>query len=116
MHTSGSAPSEPVLVASVLSPLALVGLHANVRLSDISESLYIWEVDGQSLYFDNQETVRFRIEDEIWHDQIPVGPQQKDETAIPTSPYQLIATMEDAGLGPCLWWDGDPEAAEEEEG
>lgn len=24
-----------------------------------------------------------------------------------SSPYQLIATMEDAGLGPCLWWDGE---------
>ncbi|KAE8444661.1 hypothetical protein EG329_014317 [Mollisiaceae sp. DMI_Dod_QoI] len=75
---------------------------------DHDEQLYVWETDGQTLFYDNQETVRFRIEDEIWHDQIPVGPRDKEDAgAVKSSPYQLIATMEDAGLGPCLWWDGE---------
>ncbi|KAF8854453.1 RNA polymerase III subunit Rpc25 [Acephala macrosclerotiorum] len=78
------------------------------------EQLYTWQTDGQTLWYDNQETVRFRIEDEIWHDQSPIGPNQKEEQ-VKSSPYQLIATMEDAGLGPCLWWDGE-EAGEEEMG
>jgi DNA-directed RNA polymerase III subunit RPC8 len=25
------------------------------------------------------------------------------------SPYMIYGTMEDAGLGPCLWWDGEEE-------
>ncbi len=79
-----------------------------IPLSDHDEQLYVWETDGQTLFYDNQETVRFRIEDEIWHDQIPVGPRDKEDAgAVKSSPYQLIATMEDAGLGPCLWWDGE---------
>ena len=95
--------------------LQLAAVEANVFSSDIRESLYIWETDGQALYYDNQETVRFRIEDEIWHDQIPSGPREKDDAGtVKSSPYQLIATMEDAGVGPCLWWDGEREAEEEE--
>ena len=68
-------------------------------------------MEGQKLYYDNQETVRFRIEEERWHDQTPVGPIEKEDgSAVKQSPYTLIATMEDAGLGPCLWWDEeDPE-------
>ncbi len=66
------------------------------------------------LYYDNHETVRFRIEDEIWTDQSPVGPREKEDPgAIKQSPYVLLGTMEDAGLGPCLWWDG-PDGDEEQ--
>jgi DNA-directed RNA polymerase III subunit RPC8 len=67
-------------------------------------------MDGQDLFYDNQETVRFRIEEEHWHDQTPVGPSEKEDgAAVKQSPYTLTATMEDAGLGPCLWWDGEEE-------
>jgi DNA-directed RNA polymerase III subunit RPC8 len=31
------------------------------------------------------------------------------------SPYILNATMQDSGLGPCLWWDGGEREDEEEE-
>lgn len=66
------------------------------------------------MYYDVQETVRFKITDEIWTDQTPVGPSQKDDDTVErASPYSLKASMQDAGLGPCLWWD---EAEEEEEG
>lgn len=72
--------------------------------------------DGQPLYYDNQETVRFRITEEIWTDQTPVGPSEKEEDGgRKQSPYVLRATMEDAGLGPCLWWDGEDGEEEEEE-
>lgn len=65
------------------------------------------------MYYDNQETVRFRVIDEIWTDQTPVGPAQKDDESVEKpSPYSLRASMQDAGLGPCLWWDADEEGEE----
>ena len=75
----------------------------------------MWVTEGQTLYYDNQETVRFRIEEEIWTDQSPMGPSEKEENGGLTkqSPYVLKATMEDAGLGPCLWWDGEEEAMQD---
>jgi len=40
-----------------------------------------------------------------------MGPREKEENAgvLKKSPYILYGTMEDAGLGPCLWWDGEEE-------
>lgn len=71
----------------------------------------MWKTeDGVTLYYDNHEQVRFCIESEEWHDQTPVGPNQKDEEGN-KPPYTITATMEEAGLGPCLWWDGDDEEA-----
>lgn len=60
--------------------------------------------------------MRFRIEEEHWFDQSPIGPSATDPAAaeVAKSPYTLVASMEDPGLGPCLWWDGD--GGEEEEG
>lgn len=77
-----------------------------------SEQLFVWETeDGQLLYYDNQETVRFRIEEEIWTDQSPMGPKEREDAAgtVKSSPYVVRGSMGDAGLGPCLWWDGDEE-------
>jgi len=62
------------------------------------------------MYFDNHETVRFRVEREEWHDQAPIGPpdpEKPDEIPVKLSPYSITASMADAGLGPCLWWDGE---------
>jgi len=71
----------------------------------------VWKTDDQELFYDNHETVRFRIEEEVWTDQTPMGPREKEENAgvLKKSPYILYGTMEDAGLGPCLWWDGEEE-------
>jgi DNA-directed RNA polymerase III subunit RPC8 len=77
------------------------------RPSNRDEQCFIWKTeDGASLFYDNHETVRFRVESEEWNDQQPIGPNNKiDETR--QSPYKIIASMEDPGLGPCLWWDED---------
>tara|TARA_R110002060_G_scaffold51476_7_gene62471 strand:+ start:1799 stop:2002 length:204 start_codon:yes stop_codon:yes gene_type:complete len=40
---------------------------------------------------------------------IPVGSGKTKN-----SPYSLIGSMDDAGMGPIIWWDGE-EAEEEEE-
>jgi hypothetical protein len=81
-----------------------------------TEQVFVWNLaDGQRLYYDNQETVRFRIEEEIWTDQSPIGPKEREDAAGTVmrasagSPYVVKGSMADAGLGPCLWWDGDEE-------
>jgi len=51
--------------------------------------------------------VRFRIEAEHWVDQSPLGPGEKEEGIEKKSPYTIEASMSEAGLGPCLWWDDD---------
>jgi len=90
-----------------------------------SEQIYEWRTEDNTLFFDTHETVRLRIQDEVWKDQSPVGPREKDEPSnslsIPVgsgktknSPYSLIGSMDDAGMGPIIWWDGE-EAEEEEE-
>ena len=35
------------------------------------------------------------------------GREGEEERGAALAPYVLRGTMEDAGLGPCLWWDGD---------
>jgi DNA-directed RNA polymerase III subunit RPC8 len=55
--------------------------------------------------------VRFQIDDEHWCDQTPVGPSEMEED-VKKSPYTLTASMQNDGLGPCLWWD-DSDVVEE---
>ncbi|CAL3966329.1 hypothetical protein PZA11_003016 [Diplocarpon coronariae] len=84
---------------------------------------FIWKPDptdpnSEDLHFDTHETVRVRIEEEIWTDQSPIGPREKaleGGEAVKSHPYVLVGSMEDAGLGPCLWWDGDEEEMEMDE-
>jgi DNA-directed RNA polymerase subunit E'/Rpb7 len=73
--------------------------------SNHSEQLWIWNFDGEGLFYDNHETVRFQVVDEEWHDQTPLGPPKGDEVvALP--PYKIKGSMAREGLGVCLWWDG----------
>ncbi|KAF4629630.1 hypothetical protein G7Y89_g8507 [Cudoniella acicularis] len=77
------------------------------------EQVFTWNTSETELYYDNHEKVRFRIEEEHWHDQTPVGPgKEADENKL--SPYTLTASMEDSGMGPCLWWDGEAEEEEDQ--
>ncbi|TVY62804.1 DNA-directed RNA polymerase III subunit RPC8, partial [Lachnellula suecica] len=91
-------------------------LPDGTQFSD-ADQIMIWRTaDGEELYFDNHETVRFRVEEEEWVDQAPVGPRQKDggreEGEGRRSPYRLVASMDEPGMGPCLWWDGEEEVEE----
>lgn len=58
--------------------------------------------------------MRFRVEEEHWHDQAPTKPGNEELETKKMSPYMLTASMEDSGMGPCLWWDGDDEEGDEE--
>ncbi|KAJ5250397.1 RNA polymerase III subunit Rpc25 [Penicillium chrysogenum] len=48
---------------------------------DYAEQVWIWESEGGTeFFFDVGEVVRFRVESEEWHDQIPNAPDVADET------------------------------------
>ncbi|KAJ5356420.1 hypothetical protein N7517_011029 [Penicillium concentricum] len=48
---------------------------------DYAEQVWIWESEGGTeFFFDVGEVVRFRVESEEWHDQIPNAPDLADET------------------------------------
>jgi DNA-directed RNA polymerase III subunit RPC8 len=105
--------SYPLLSLSLFFPLSPHNL--TLSRSSRDEQNYQWPTSTvDTLYYDNHDTVRFRIEEEHWFDQSPTGPAAGagnggDPAGAPRSPYTLLASMEDPGLGPCLWWDGEVE-------
>lgn len=72
-----------------------------------SEQVYIWRNEGSELYFDKGDIVRFRIENEEWHDQSELAPPGKEDTTSEIErkvPYSIVASMQEPGLGNVLWW------------
>jgi len=72
---------------------------------DHQQQLWIWDNEGDLFHYDNHEAVRFRIESEVWVDQSPLGPSEREDGETKKSPYAIQASMAEAGLGPALWWD-----------
>lgn len=95
----------------------------------MKDQVWIWDNgEGGIFYFDVGETVRFRVEQEEWHDQVPSGPDLQDGLATPdrkppysiivcqpSTPYNYIyiyvyntnsaqGSMQVAGLGLVAWW------------
>ena len=99
-----------------LHPLFLATKLTLHLTSNKQEQVFTWTTDDSTLYYDNHETVRFRIEEEVWHDQAPTKATggEGEEAPPKKSPYGIIASMEDSGMGPCLWWDGEGEEGGEE--
>lgn len=102
-----------------------------------AESVWVWNSDGTELFLDKGEPVLFRVEQEEWIDQRPTI-VQKDEKGelieergtawrVIVSFFQvrrgfdhltndLEGSMNQAGLGPTLWWgEQEEEEGEEEE-
>jgi len=71
-----------------------------------SEQCWVWNNEGQEYFYDKYEWVRFRVEQEHWHDQSPVAPTDRDPASASErkSPYSLTVSMMQAGLGPTEWW------------
>ncbi|KAK0730715.1 RNA polymerase III subunit Rpc25-domain-containing protein [Lasiosphaeris hirsuta] len=74
---------------------------------EASEGVWIWKVEGQVLYYDNNEMVHFEVMGEEWRDQAPTGPldlsiDQAASELLP--PYKITASMKRAGLGCAIWW------------
>ncbi|KAJ5337682.1 hypothetical protein N7452_004410 [Penicillium brevicompactum] len=73
---------------------------------DLAEQVWIWENDeGSEFFFDVGEVVRFRVEAEEWHDQVPNAPELGDETPQERRPpYSILGSMQMGGTGPITWW------------
>mgnify|MGYP002718811312 FL=1 len=63
--------------------------------SDYAEQVWIWESEGGTeFFFDVGEVVRFRVESEEWHDQIPNAPDVADETPQDRRPpYSILVGL-----------------------
>jgi len=84
---------------------------------EAQEQVWVWNYQGTQLYLDPGETIRFRVLSEIFSEAPPV---QKDvlmaqrlgiqdmDTEIPAlplfTPFKLIATIAEDGLGLPRWW------------
>ena len=56
----------------------------------------MWKNDGSELYFDKGDTVRFKIEQERWHDQSPTAPPIKTDSTAEMEkkvPYSLVVRI-----------------------
>lgn len=84
--------------------------------------------DGSQFYFDKAERVRFRVEEEIWTDQavdedggdlvVERAPQpadgddddgararrEEDNRRKNRTPWRLVASMQQGGMGVLTWW------------
>ncbi|KAI6365172.1 hypothetical protein MCOR25_005466 [Pyricularia grisea] len=82
---------------------------------DHDQSLWVWHVEDQEMYYDIHEMVRFRVSSEEWHDQTPTKPIEGSELPEKKPPYSITGTMKEEGLGVCLWWGDDGGGVAEEE-
>lgn len=58
-----------------------------------AEHVWVWTTDQQDeLFFDLEETVRFRVEAEVWTDQSPQAPTTDDTPIERKSPYRIIVS------------------------
>ena len=74
--------------------------------SNKSEQCWVWNNEGHEYYFDKNEWVRCRIEQEHWHDLSPLAPAERETAAASErrAPYSIIASMSESALGPVAWW------------
>ncbi|RPB02305.1 hypothetical protein L873DRAFT_449717 [Choiromyces venosus 120613-1] len=84
-------------------------------LFDGKEQVWIWRNDDQDFYMDKNELIRFRVEGEVFVDQLPVPPHLKGEESSlhKKPPYAITASCQQAGLGLVSWWVEEDEEDEE---
>lgn len=83
-----------------------------------AESVWVWNSDGTELFLDKGEPVLFRVEQEEWIDQRPTIVQKDELGEIVEergTAWRVIGSMNQAGLGPTLWWGEQEEEDGEEE-
>ncbi|KAL5103333.1 F-box/LRR-repeat protein 16 [Taenia crassiceps] len=79
---------------------------------DYEQQCWIWqyEDDGESadLRIERNDTIRFRVEQEIWQDPNPNGEKQdQNQATFPfgnKSPYVIVGSIVSDGLGLTCWW------------
>ncbi|XP_063902265.1 DNA-directed RNA polymerase III subunit RPC8-like [Zophobas morio] len=72
---------------------------------DVEEQLWIWKYQSEEgthdMYLDINQPIRFRIIKEMFND---VPPLSKFSSSSVGSPYVLLATIDEEGLGLTSWW------------
>ncbi|ODQ66550.1 hypothetical protein NADFUDRAFT_45986 [Nadsonia fulvescens var. elongata DSM 6958] len=78
------------------------------------EQAWVWRTEDNELYMDTNEKIRFRIEEEQFHDLLPriapSNPNLKPDEASEYSanqipPYALIGSCQSDGVGLISWWE-----------
>ncbi|KAI8577654.1 hypothetical protein K450DRAFT_251127 [Umbelopsis ramanniana AG] len=90
---------------------------------DAEERVWIWNYDGEKLYMDIEEQIRFQVLSEVFTDTTPtptnIGPTGRRQSAADATaandlaanstkipPYALTGSIATDGLGPISWWGG----------
>lgn len=82
------------------------------------EGVWVWQYEGNDLFMDINEVIRFKVESLIFLDVGPVKkPPENADGSAPTvvveSPLKIICTIAEQGLGLLSWWDPQAEAVVE---
>ncbi|KAJ1964365.1 DNA-directed RNA polymerase III complex subunit Rpc25 [Dipsacomyces acuminosporus] len=75
---------------------------------DATEGVWVWRFDGNELFMDLDELVRFRVLDLKFLDVNPPRPKVGDADTAPVShqsPFSLVCSVVDSGLGLLSWWE-----------
>lgn len=83
---------------------------------DEAEQVWVWQYQSDEgmhdLFMDINEKIRFKVVDEVFVDTTPVGPEDLaepsqdtlQENQIKKSPYSLVGSISEPGLGLLTWW------------
>ena len=80
---------------------------------DAAEGVWLWNYDGNQLYMERDKRIRVKIENEVFIDVGPVKLKPMNQTALtiqenkdsqPQSPFTIMASIQDSGLGLLEWW------------
>ncbi|KAJ2771045.1 DNA-directed RNA polymerase III complex subunit Rpc25 [Coemansia nantahalensis] len=75
---------------------------------DTAEGVWVWRYEGNELYIDLEEPIRFRVLETSFLEVSPPRPEIGEVDSVPVSqppPFSLACTIADAGLGLLSWWD-----------
>lgn len=70
-------------------------LLTKTQFSNIHEQCWIWPNEGQEYFYDKHEWVRFRVEQEHWHDLSPLAPSERESASLleRKSPYSITVSQ-----------------------
>ncbi|KAJ2777250.1 DNA-directed RNA polymerase III complex subunit Rpc25 [Coemansia javaensis] len=97
---------------------ATMGFFSDIRIPaeqmpegsayDASEGVWVWRYEGNDLFIDLDEPIRFRVLETAFLDASPPRPQIGDADSAPAThapPFALVCSIADPGLGLLSWWD-----------
>ncbi|KAJ2883471.1 DNA-directed RNA polymerase III complex subunit Rpc25 [Coemansia aciculifera] len=83
------------------------GIQVSMGEYNGTEGVWVWRYEGNELFMDLDEQVRFQVLDSAFLDVNPPRPKIGDVDSVPAShppPYSLICTIAGDGLGLLTWW------------